>query len=792
MFDVTTGSCLVRRMSHDADVYGLTIHPMRPSLAVSSSRDTSLRFWEVTPPDARYASSRLRALLDPQALEALCGPPLSSLDESTKFHLSGVATARAAARVLRARGKHVLHWHEPCESGMARLRRTAVMKVVAQLFCESDGTREMWDLAQRFAESDAGRSLDDDDEGSSTAAAVASSVGKNPSRDLRTLFGGKGSEGIGAGGDVSTTPGVAVGPKVDQGLRGGGGIPLLQWCGDSTREIRERAQAADGVRLKDWVGSIGGPSKEDLLSTAARLHLRVGNLQAYCEVLVSQDRWDEALAVAPAAGLDFWRQLMGRRATALSKDGTEASLPYFAAIGNIEEMTNVLLARGDGVAAMALQQAVIDGCWSRVLDSSAPRPVPSSVKEAEHLVSGALGRRSKISRDLARSHTERGAAARAACQHLSVGNAKDAVESLVQGGLGLVAFALARALDVRPRVLPVRVFARALLQHGMWEEALGLLKAEGESVLDVAIVASQFRGSPEETSHLYARTGLRPRDSWRSDAAAMEGSGRFVDAVGMHVAACAWPRAAELGCRAARQALLEETWDGVALGRLGFILAHVPVSELASPLAAHVQCVCATVGGYLALGAHSLEVGSSMFRIVRRLVSEHSIQCLGVSVSRLACIEAKAFIEARQFSRAKKLLEQHGDTVMGGEIDVAGVDPLPPSATRVIPSATAESVVRLSAQCAAAAEGEDGTLIQREYFVVDGSRLPQPTRLDAPSSGLSLAESSAVSGTVAGGHRVWLNRPGSVWCHAHEALEWSLWNGFNPLADGSTVPTAFV
>ena len=61
--------------------------------------------------------------------------------------------------------------------------------------------------------------------------------------------------------------------------------------------------------------------REDALREAAALHLRAGNMAAYCDAMASVGEWDLATAVAPAVSLEFWAALMERRAAAATAAG---------------------------------------------------------------------------------------------------------------------------------------------------------------------------------------------------------------------------------------------------------------------------------------------------------------------------------------------------------------------------------------------------------------------------------------------------------------------------------------
>lgn len=48
--------------------------------------------------------------------------------------------------------------------------------------------------------------------------------------------------------------------------------------------------------------------KEDRLQEAARIMLKAGNFQEYCNIMICLDRYEDAIAVAPKVSLKFWQQ----------------------------------------------------------------------------------------------------------------------------------------------------------------------------------------------------------------------------------------------------------------------------------------------------------------------------------------------------------------------------------------------------------------------------------------------------------------------------------------------------
>ena len=58
-----------------------------------------------------------------------------------------------------------------------------------------------------------------------------------------------------------------------------------------------------------------------------------GALEKYCELMVGLQRWDRALALAPAVSLAYWRGLTQRYANQLINDENDNCIPYILATG---------------------------------------------------------------------------------------------------------------------------------------------------------------------------------------------------------------------------------------------------------------------------------------------------------------------------------------------------------------------------------------------------------------------------------------------------------------------------
>ncbi|XP_015769456.1 PREDICTED: WD repeat-containing protein 17-like [Acropora digitifera] len=72
------------------------------------------------------------------------------------------------------------------------------------------------------------------------------------------------------------------------------------------------AQELETVRASSSRASGLMNKKEDRIKEAASLHVKLGQLQRYCELMVELGEWDKALAVAPGVSMSYWRELMER------------------------------------------------------------------------------------------------------------------------------------------------------------------------------------------------------------------------------------------------------------------------------------------------------------------------------------------------------------------------------------------------------------------------------------------------------------------------------------------------
>ncbi|XP_035770593.1 WD repeat-containing protein 17 [Neolamprologus brichardi] len=119
------------------------------------------------------------------------------------------------------------------------------------------------------------------------------------------------------------------------------------------------AQELTIVKMSKFGGGIGAPSKEERLKEAADIHLRLGQTQRYCELMVELGQWEKALSVAPGVSMKYWKKLMQRRADQLMAEDNDDAIPYCVATGDIKKLVTFFSGRGQLLEALLIAQNML-------------------------------------------------------------------------------------------------------------------------------------------------------------------------------------------------------------------------------------------------------------------------------------------------------------------------------------------------------------------------------------------------------------------------------------------------
>uniref|UniRef100_A0A8C9HES9 WD repeat domain 17 n=1 Tax=Piliocolobus tephrosceles TaxID=591936 RepID=A0A8C9HES9_9PRIM len=189
------------------------------------------------------------------------------------------------------------------------------------------------------------------------------------------------------------------------------------------------AQELTTVKMSKFGGGIGVPTKEERLKEAAEIHLRLGQIQRYCELMVELGEWDKALSIAPGVSVKYWKKLMQRRADQLIQEDKDDVIPYCIAIGDVKKLVHFFMSRGRLKEALLVAQAACEGNM-QPLHVSMPKGDSYSDDIYKEDFNELLH---KVSKELAEWYFQDGRAVLATCCHLAVDNIELAMAYLIRG-----------------------------------------------------------------------------------------------------------------------------------------------------------------------------------------------------------------------------------------------------------------------------------------------------------------------------------------------------------------------
>ena len=87
--------------------------------------------------------------------------------------------------------------------------------------------------------------------------------------------------------------------------------------------------------------------KEDRMMECAKIYLKLGQVKEYCEILISFNMWEKALAFAPYVNIDYWQTCALRHAQYLRDRGSEEAGHYSLLAHDIQGAMDSMVNRGD-------------------------------------------------------------------------------------------------------------------------------------------------------------------------------------------------------------------------------------------------------------------------------------------------------------------------------------------------------------------------------------------------------------------------------------------------------------
>ncbi|ELT94041.1 hypothetical protein CAPTEDRAFT_222827 [Capitella teleta] len=274
------------------------------------------------------------------------------------------------------------------------------------------------------------------------------------------------------------------------------------------------AQELEMVKISKFGAGLGAPSREERLREAASIHLKLGNLQRYCELLLELGEWEKALCVAPGVSLEFWRKLTKQRAEVLLAEDSDDAVPFCVASGETERLVHHFSRHGQ------LQDAFLTATAAHEGSIIAPvNPVKGGRrssqngqqedKSAEHLLMD-------TGRQLAEGYFSSGAPVQAACCHLAIDDVKGAICRLLRGSEYELAASVSIVLKSFPDLtnFAIEYLSRRCERLGQWELGIDVLKAcVHQPAQLLSRLCARCAASMAEINHLHSKAGLPMMDA---------------------------------------------------------------------------------------------------------------------------------------------------------------------------------------------------------------------------------------------------------------------------------------
>ena len=85
--------------------------------------------------------------------------------------------------------------------------------------------------------------------------------------------------------------------------------------------------------------------KEDRLMECAKMHLKLGDIKQYCEIMMSLGQWEKGIALAPCISIKYWQDCVNKYKEVLKKESNEDTLQYELLSNDIESAVKNLIER---------------------------------------------------------------------------------------------------------------------------------------------------------------------------------------------------------------------------------------------------------------------------------------------------------------------------------------------------------------------------------------------------------------------------------------------------------------
>uniref|UniRef100_A0A8C1XVU9 WD repeat domain 17 n=1 Tax=Cyprinus carpio TaxID=7962 RepID=A0A8C1XVU9_CYPCA len=388
------------------------------------------------------------------------------------------------------------------------------------------------------------------------------------------------------------------------------------------------AQELTIVKMSKFGGGIGAPSKEERLKNAAEIHIRLGQIQRYCELMVELGEWEKALSVAPGVSMKYWKKLMQRRADQLMQEGTDDVIPYCIATGEVKKLVNFFTSRGQLKEALLVAQGACEGNINvfHLLFS--------------HTLSPSLSRMlHRVCKELAEWYFQDGRAVLAACCHLAVDNAELAMASLIRGNELELAVCVGTVLGEsasKATHYVLELLARKYMTTATCfpsvayrDLAARLLQMIPDNEILLAKLCAFYPGSSTEINDLHEKCGLPTLQECKELAESAHAEGQIFQAVKYYLLSPEPEKALPIGIMYVKEQLSSTDWTVDSVYHILDLLSYIRTDSLILPKSSEERnellILCGYIGALLAIGRQYSSIVPALYEYTSQLLKRREV-----------------------------------------------------------------------------------------------------------------------------------------------------------------------
>eukprot|EP00605_Chrysophyceae_sp_TOSAG23-4_P000471 GSChrysophyteH1.ASY1.ANO1.530.1 assembled CDS len=506
IWNTDTCECLLVVDGHAADVYQIVAHPARPLSYLSCSRDGTVRKWQ------------MEGFVDLSLAQSVWYCSIKSNSETNYISDKKVYTLGGKQSELlhqKVTGTQTLKsWHARERTIDDRIDMAKKFYEMFNFYCGNNGSLDVWEctLSLLIAE-------------------------RNDSRPQQL-------------------PSAMLLREAKSMVILGRNEVVLNTESDA-RKLDTVKASARGEHMSEKTRA--------QLRTAAKMFVRVGNYQKYCDIMIELGQYQEALAIAPCVSYEYWRELSALYASEMCSKNNDICVPFFIGTGNESMAVDFYIRRNDLdgaliTASKAESKSLISTVRSRTPPRTREVQVGSSRKSAfsteiNAATSSAMGLQepkvlvSKVSCAASDSWVSKGQPILAAAQHLSIGNVTDAINLLISCAEYELALALIAVFHLPQHADCQKLLARRVAYQGDTSLAISIIGTLNKEDVEIekALVINQLFNDETTCKERLSSNSLRSRSSWNNLASEMEMMGSDEQSIVPLIMSRQYSRATTLG-----------------------------------------------------------------------------------------------------------------------------------------------------------------------------------------------------------------------------------------------------